>query len=122
METQITFTSAEKKELRSLYAYYKSAESREEREECSQDFKEKFPNVDLHISDLPEYIYSQNQLTFIEDAENTTCYEIDYGYSGRGMYGDVCPCIRCESHNDLTTTAKTQIDSMGLGIVIYAQY
>jgi hypothetical protein len=121
METIIKFTAKEKQELRQLYAYYQSADSYEEQKECSQKFKEKYPHVDLHISDLPEHIYSSNQLIFIEDAENT-CYEIDYGYSGRGMYGDVCPCIRCESHNDLKTTADTRIDSMGLGIVIYAQY
>ena len=76
METTIIFTSKEKKELRSLYAYYKSAESSEERIEYSQEFLSKYPSVQLHISDLPEYIYSQNQLTFIADAENT-CYEID---------------------------------------------
>lgn len=121
METKIEFTSAEKRELRKLYSYYKSAESREERLECSQEFKENYGGTDLHISELPEYIYSPNQLAFIEDAQDT-CYEIDYGYSGRGMYGDVCPCIICESHNDITTAAKTQIDSMGLGIVIYAQF
>ena len=121
MEKTINLTSQDKKDLRQFYAYYKSAENNQERRELSADFNEKYPHLELHILDLPEHIYSANQLKFIEDAEET-CFEIDYGYSGRGMYGDVCPCIRCESHNDLSTTAKTTIDSMGLGIVIYAQF
>jgi hypothetical protein len=121
METKINFTSAEKKDLRKWYAHYKSAENKQERLEVSSDFQKEYSQLELNIFDLPEHIYSSNQLIFIEDAENS-CLEIDYGYSGRGMYGDVCPCVRCDSHNDLKTTADTRIDSMGLGIVIYAQF
>ena len=121
METKINLTSSEKQDLRKWYAYYKSAETRREQLEVSSDFQKEFSHLELNIFDLPEHIYSSNQLIFIEDAENKG-YEIDYGYSGRGMYGDVCPCIHCESHNDLKTTADTRMDSMGLGIVIYAQF
>ena len=121
METKINFTSAEKKDLRKWYAHYKSAENKQERLEVSSDFQKEYSQLELNIFDLPEHIYSSNQLIFIEDAENS-CLEIDYGYSGRGMYGDVCPCVRCESHYDLKTTADTRMDAMGLGVVIYAQF
>lgn len=131
-------TSEEKKKLRLVYGDYKSLkmyngdyqmfETREELKEARtntiNDFETDFPKLKengITINDLPEHIYSKNQLQFIEDAEQTD-FEIDYEYSGRGMFGDVCPCIRCDSHNDLKTKANTVIDSMGKGIVIYAQY
>lgn len=75
-------------------------------------------NIDLY--NIEEYIYSKNQLKFIEDAECGNG-DLHYGYSGRGMFGDVCPALYCDSHNDITTKARTQMDSMGKGVVIYAQ-
>lgn len=72
------------------------------------------------ISNLPLHIYSKNQLQFIEDCEDARG-DLHFDYSGRGMFGDCCPALYCESHNDITTTAKTVIDNMGLGIVIYAK-
>lgn len=131
-------TSREKSELRQVYGHYKSLkmydgdyqmfETREElkeaRTEVINDFENNFPKLKeagIKINDLPEHIYSENQLQFIKDADRTS-FDVDYSYSGRGMYGDVCPCIRCDSHNDLKTKANTAMDSMGKGIVIYAQY
>ena len=123
---EIDLTHEEKKELRTMYAWYKSLTSKdkEEKNDVKQEYEEKFPHLKekgISISDLDKLIFSQNQLNFIEDAQDTE-FEIDYSYSGRGMFGDVCPAIRCDSHNDITTKAKTKIDSMGLGIVIYAEY
>jgi len=131
-------TSQEKSKLRKVYGDYKSLkmnngdyqmfETKEELKKAITEtinyFEEDFPKLKengIKIDDLPEHIYSENQLQFIEDAEQTD-FEIDYEYSGRGMFGNVCPCIRCDSHNDLKTKANTVIDSMGKGIVIYAQY
>lgn len=132
----------EKEELRKLHSEYESInndkefttleERKQMREEIRNEVKEKFPEVvkfirDNHIDKndniimyLPELIFSDNQKQFIEDAENEG-HKVDYSYSGRCMYGDVCPAVYCESHNDLHTKANTKIDSMGMGIVIYAE-
>lgn len=128
-------TSREKSELRQIYADYQNIRENKyemfdtkERKDMligiSNSIDKTYPKLKemgIGINGLPEHIYSKNQLQFIEDAEQTD-FEIDYGYSGRGMFGDVCPCIRCDSHNDLKTKANTVMDSMGKGIVIYAQY
>lgn len=139
----IKLTYSQKKELRELYYFYQdslnnrvdfTAEERKENKATTiKDFKEKFPAVVKSICDdyktdednaiqyLDKLIYSDNQRRFIADAEDEGL-DIDYGYSGRGMYGDYCPAVRCDSHNDLHTKANTKIDSMGKGIVIYAEY
>ena len=128
-------TSEEKKKLRLVYGDYKSLkinkydmfETKERKDMLigiSNSIVKTYPKLKemgVDINNLPEHIYSENQLQFIDDAERTD-FEIDYGYSGRGMFGDVCPCIRCDSHNDLKTKSNTAMDSMGKGIVIYAQY
>ena len=132
-EIKIELNSTQKRELRKLYANYKSLKvdestTREEvkqaKDEYQAEFTEKFPDLaklgSLGMLD-EELIYSKKQLKFIQDAEDEGL-EVDYTYSGRGMYGDYCPAVRCDSHNDLTTKAKTRIDSMGRGIVIYAEY
>lgn len=133
MTTKIELTYAEKKALRELYGQYKSitrddCESREEyidaRQQMLNLYAEKYPQLieaGIGMIDLPELIYSKNQLIFINDAEEAEG-KLHYDYSGRGMYGDHCPALYCDSHNDITTKAKTKIDSMGLGIVIYAEY
>ena len=139
METKIiNLSNSEKKELRKIYGIFKDLkmyegncrmfetveELQEEKKQIIEEYEKDFPKLkeeNISIYDLPELIYSENQLRFINDAEETS-FEIDYTYSGRGMYGDFCPCIRCDSHNDINTKAKTKIDSMGLGIVIYAEY
>lgn len=118
-----------KKQLKELYAYYKSIkrEDYDDRDEFRNDYKEAFADLTKAMDehgiadeyDLLKIIYSPNQLQFIEDAESE-CLEVDYTYSGRCMYGDTCPAVRVDSHNDLKTKANTSIDSMGLGKVIYA--
>jgi hypothetical protein len=118
-----------KKQLKELYAHYKSIkrEDYDDRDEFRADYKEAYADLTKAMEvhgiadeyDLLKVIYTPNQLQFIEDAESE-CLEVDYTYSGRCMYGDTCPAVRVDSHNDLKTKANTSIDGMGLGIVIYA--
>jgi len=65
---------------------------------------------------------SDNQKLFVSDAEEQG-FNVDYSYSGRGMYGKTCPSIIQERGGDrFGTKARTQEDSMGMDTVIYAQY
>ena len=72
------------------------------------------------LSEDEQYILSENQAQFCNDADNSGL-KIDWTYSGRGMYGKLCPAVRAEQANDLQTTARVREDSMGRGVVIYAQ-
>lgn len=63
---------------------------------------------------------SENQKAFVIDAIDQGL-EVDYGYSGRSMYGEVCPAIRLNDPDDFYTPTKTRQDHMGKGFVIYAQ-
>ena len=66
------------------------------------------------------YELSENQHQFLQDAAN--CHaDVDFGYSGRGMYGRLCPAVVVYDHA-FATTAKVSEDSMGLGRVIYARF
>lgn len=131
----------QKEQLRNLYGNYSNRRDRQftTLEEHNEMKKEQ---VDELIANFPElvkkickeyktdersailyidkYAYSENQLQFIEDAKEEGL-EIDYLYSGRGMFGDVCPSVTVDSHHDLKTKANTRMDSMGLHVVIYAQ-
>jgi hypothetical protein len=75
---------------------------------------------EVMLIDVPEMIYSKNQLQFIDDAQNCGL-DIDYGYSGRGMFGDTCPAVRIDHPSEITTKAQWVMDNMGLGVVVYAQ-
>lgn len=126
-------TESQKSQLRKRYGYYKSIkledfDSRDEfhaeRAEVKKelyDLAKSYGLTDDEVSNIHTLIYSPNQLEFIRDAIDANG-KLHFDYSGRGMFGDVCPALYCDSHNDITTKAKTQMDSMGLGIVIYAQY
>ena len=63
---------------------------------------------------------SSNQSKFVRDAKNQG-YEIDYDYSGRGMYGRSCPSVRLGRYETMKTKANVREDSMGMGKVVYAQ-
>ncbi len=63
--------------------------------------------------------YSENQQKFVDDAEEQGL-EVRR-YSGRGMFGRECPAITVDYIGEFATKARTRSDSMGLGIVIYAQ-
>lgn len=67
------------------------------------------------------YELSENQKEFVAAALREG-YEIDYSYSGRGMYGHQCPAVRLGSGEDFNPSAEHKVDSMGRGSVVYAQY
>ncbi len=115
-----------KKLLRSRYAWLKGLRLRDfdnraeyltERLRMQTEINALF---EVMLVDVPKIIYSQNQLQFIDDAENCGL-DIDYGYSGRGMYGDTCPAVRIDHPSEIITKAKWVMDGMGLGVVVYAQ-
>jgi hypothetical protein len=68
----------------------------------------------------PNYELSENQQQFVDDAEEAG-YTVDYGYSGRGMFGRECPSIIVEGIADFATKADYKADNMGMDYVIYAQ-
>lgn len=68
-----------------------------------------------------EYEFSDNQKVFIADAEDAG-YEVDYTYSGRGMFGAKCPAVRLDFGEHFNSDSKYKTDSMGRGTVVYAEY
>jgi hypothetical protein len=64
---------------------------------------------------------SENQKLFVKDAERQG-FEVDFEYSGRGMYGMECPAVRCNAPGEFGTKAGISSDAMGKGIVIYAPH
>jgi len=81
-------------------------------------------DVLIDVSDFGEaecgYKLSKNQKIFVRDAQECGL-EVDYDYSGRAMNGRDCPAVRVDSPNELTTRANYSIDSMGVGLVLYAR-
>lgn len=70
---------------------------------------------------LCEYSLSDNQVQFVMDVLGNSL-EIDYGYSGRGMFGRCCPCVVIDGYGEqFSTTADTRQDNLGLQKVIYAR-
>ncbi len=67
----------------------------------------------------PSYPLTPNQQRFVRDAEDQG-FDVDYGYSGRFMYGQTCPAVRVDSVGEFGTKAATRWDNMGLGFVVYA--
>lgn len=63
---------------------------------------------------------SANQKQFVEDAEAQEL-DVDFGYSGRGMYGKTCPAVRVNSTSEFVTAATYKTDQMGKGLVMYAE-
>lgn len=71
---------------------------------------------------VAEYTLTGNQHRFVVEAEEQGL-EVDYTYSGRGMFGRCCPSVRI-SDDELTSvgfSADVCRDNMGLGWVIYAR-
>ena len=66
------------------------------------------------------YTLSENQAKFCNNADK--CGLDIVQYSGRGMYGKQCPSVHVDEPNDIATRAKVRTDSMGRGVVVYAQY
>ena len=67
------------------------------------------------------YSLSENQIQFCKDAEDCGL-DIDFSYSGRGMFGETCPSVTIPDRNDITTSAEVREDSMGRDVVVYAEY
>lgn len=65
-------------------------------------------------------LLSSNQRLFVEDMEREG-FEIDYCYSGRGMFGENCPAVKTDKVN-LPTKANLFSDSLGHRTVFYARY
>lgn len=133
METTINLTHEQTRKLKNLYNEYQAPvndedlsykEVNEIRDECEEAFRQQFPDLaaaGYKLMSSADLIYSKNQLQFIEDAQDASL-DIDYSYSGRGMYGDSCPAVRVDYVGDFDTSANVHVDSMGLGVVIYARY
>lgn len=65
----------------------------------------------------PDYKLTDRQKRFVRKAEREG-HEVDYGYSGRGMYGRSCPAVRISYQTEFEYKGASW-DSMGLGYVIY---
>lgn len=77
-----------------------------------------FEAADHVIKNAP-YELTVNQMTFVKDAV-TQGVEVDFSYSGRGMYGKVCPAVRLDEFEAFGTKVEYSEDSMGKGRVLYA--
>ncbi len=64
---------------------------------------------------------STNQRIFIHDAEQCGL-DIDYGYSGKYMYGRCCPAVYVGNFDELETVSVVCVDNNGLGLVVYAMF
>lgn len=64
---------------------------------------------------------STNQRIFVHDAEQCGL-DIDYGYSGKHMYGQCCPAVYVDNYHELKTGSMVCVDNMGLGFVVYAMF
>ena len=61
---------------------------------------------------------TETQTQFTID-EKESGLEVEYRYSGRGMYGAKCPSVSVDHPSDLYTRVKYTMDSLGLGYVLY---
>ena len=108
---ELELTKQQKKELKTLFVAWQY----DKQETEVFDFCTKH---NIEMTQVPELIYSQRQLKFIDDAIKSGL-RVDYTYSGRGMFGDTCPSVRVDEMNDLQTDTKPSCDNMGLGYVLY---
>jgi hypothetical protein len=72
------------------------------------------------LDDVEERELTENQKRFVEDAL-AEGLEVDYDYSGRGMYGKTCPAVRVDRYETFATRASYSTDAMGMGKVYYAR-
>ena len=85
-----------------------------------------FIELDLEVSDpidepksKDHENLSDNQRQFVEDAM-AQGFEVNYDYSGRGMFGRRCPAISLDRYTEFDTSADFSRDSLGMGKVYYA--
>jgi hypothetical protein len=69
-----------------------------------------------------DYTLTDNQSLFVQEAEEQGL-NVYYDYSGRGMYGDLCPAVNIDADDlmRIKFTSNVCRDNMGLGYVIYAR-
>jgi hypothetical protein len=65
------------------------------------------------------YALSENQKAFVRSAKRAGL-RVDYGYSGRCMYGRHCPSVTVPRVSDFRTRARVSADNMGMDMVVYA--
>jgi hypothetical protein len=70
------------------------------------------------ITDPRYHQLTANQKSFVIDAIDQGL-EVDFGYSGRFMYGKTCPAVRVDNPDAFYTPVPTKRDHMGKGVVIY---
>lgn len=104
-------TREEKRELKVLFAAWQNDKKEIEVFEFCQ-------KRNIEITEVPALIYSERQLKFIADAIESGL-EVRYDYSGRGMFGDTCPCVHVSNMHNLQTDTKPSWDNMGLDYVLY---
>jgi hypothetical protein len=67
------------------------------------------------------YDLSDKQKKFVKKVEKLG-YEVDYGYSGRGMYGKCCPAVRVQYVSDVPNAERDyNTDQMGKSYVVYCR-
>jgi len=71
------------------------------------------------MTTLDPSTFTDNQKLFVRAAERAGLKVI--AYSGRGMYGDVCPAVSVDRVEEIRTRAKVTTDSLGMGVVVYAR-
>lgn len=86
-----------------------------------ETYRDEWTHQREELSAEEQYALTVNQARFCNDADRSGL-KIDWTYSGRGMYGKLCPAVVVEQANELQTRAKVREDSMGRSVVIYAQY
>lgn len=81
---------------------------------CRADEKDKLAEM------IRESSYSANQKKFVRAAKRRGLKITDY--SGLGMFGARCPSVYLDGYKDFKPAGvSTRTDSMGKGIVVYAQ-
>ena len=65
----------------------------------------------------PDYEQTKAQKAFIRKAKKEG-FEIEYGYSGRFMYGRKCPAVYLDRYEEFEYRGARH-DDMGLGTVVY---
>lgn len=79
-------------------------------------------NTPEELADLdhaPPYYLKPRQIEFVKAAE-AQGFEVDYTYSGRGMYGRRCPAVRLgRDEQGAFGFRGASLDGLGLGSVIY---
>jgi len=71
------------------------------------------------LEDLEKRMLSDNQEQFVQDAL-AQGLEVNYDYSGRGMYGRTCPSVKLDRYDHFDSDTSYSKDSLGMGIVYYA--